>query len=51
MLTIMAEEPNRPVNKGKSGCSIGRLSEINPKKPDRVKMTNARIMFSSLKIR
>ena len=51
MLIIRAEEPKRPVSKGKSGSLTGRLKEKKPKKPASEKTTRLRIIFSSLNIK
>lgn len=50
-LMISAEDPNRPVSKGRSGSFTGRFRAEKPINPASKKITNAGIIFCSLKIK
>ena|SRR3989338_4373944 len=49
--TIRVEEPNKPVNRGRSGSLIGSWNVASPRKPARRKIIKEEMKLSSLKIR
>ena len=50
-LTIKAEDPNRPVSRGKSGSFTGRFNAANPRNPASKKTMAEEIIFPSLRIK
>ena len=48
---INADEPNRPVKRGRRGCFIGRLNVTKPNNPARINITREDIKLSSLNIK
>jgi len=49
--TIKEDNPNKPVNSGRSGSFIGRFNVIKPKNPDNIKMVSGMKNCFSLKMR
>ena len=49
--TINADEPNKPVRRGRRGSFIGRLNVIRPRKPARINIAIEGMKLSSLNIR